>query len=568
MAQGPARHSVNPCPSTAPSRYTSTTTTASVPTRNRWVTASRCSWAVSTPRDTGAGGPPPRSDRPGVHRGPAPGATPTGLHATALSARKSPVLTEVDVGTLEIERLAELLDPPEADRIRQTAARAAELFAGRTIWNVNSTARGGGVAEMLQTLLAYARGTGVDARWLVIDGDPAFFGVTKRIHNRLHGVDGDGGPLDDSERADYERTLSRNCDGLLARVAPGDVVLLHDPQTAGLAPALRDHGAIVIWRCHVGIDNPNDLARDAWMFLSPYVDAAEVVVFSREQFAWDVVEPARRRIIAPSIDALAPKNQDLSVHTVDAILRAARVRTGGGFGGAPAFRRFDGSQGVVHRAAVVDEDRPLAPGERYVLQVSRWDTLKDPAGVIDGFARFVAPHDGVHLVYAGPAVDAVTDDPEGAGVLAAARAQREGLDPQVRERIHLAMLPMDDLEENAAIVNALQREAAVVVQKSLAEGFGLTVAEAMWKARPVVASRIGGIADQIADGTGVLIDDPRDLSSFGDAVRGLLDDPGSAERMGAAARERVRARFLGTHSLLEYAQVIEPLLPPREVRPS
>jgi trehalose synthase len=215
----------------------------------------------------------------------------------------------------------------------------------------------------------------------------------------------------------------------------------------------------------------------------------------------------------------------------------------------------------VHAAAQIDEDAPLGPDDRYVLQVSRWDVLKDPHGVIDGFARYVAPNTDAHLVYAGPAVAAVTDDPEGARVLADARAQREALDPAVRARVHLAMLPMDDLEENAAIVNALQREAAVVVQKSLAEGFGLTVAEAMWKARPVVASRIGGIADQIDDGVnGLLVDDPRDLAAFGAAVLRLLDDPEEAERVGAAAQERVRERFLGTHSLLEYTQIIEPLI--------
>src|SRR4051812_46994669 len=181
----------------------------------------------------------------------------------AHTARNRRVLTEVDVGTLEIERLIQLLDAPQAERIRETAVRARETFASRTIWNVNSTARGGGVAEMLQTLVAYARGTGVDARWLVIDGDPAFFTVTKRIHNRLHGAEGDGGPLGDQERAAYERTLENNCDALLARVAAGDVVILHDPQTAGLARALRDHGVIVIWRCHVGLDHPNDAAREA-----------------------------------------------------------------------------------------------------------------------------------------------------------------------------------------------------------------------------------------------------------------------------------------------------------------
>src|SRR4051794_9049335 len=147
--------------------------------------------------------------------------------------RNRRVLTEVDVGTLEIERLIELLDAPQAERVRETAVRAREMFRTRTIWNVNSTARGGGVAEMLQTLVAYARGTGVDARWLVIDGDPAFFTVTKRIHNRLHGAEGDGGPLGDEERTAYEHTLENNCDALLARVAAGDVVILHDPQTAG-----------------------------------------------------------------------------------------------------------------------------------------------------------------------------------------------------------------------------------------------------------------------------------------------------------------------------------------------
>src|SRR3954454_4840993 len=178
--------------------------------------------------------------------------------------RNRRVLTEVDVGTLEIERLIELLDPPQAERIRETAVRAREMFASRTIWNVNSTARGGGVAEMLQTLVAYARGTGVDARWLVIQGDPEFFRVTKRIHNLLHGSNGDGGHLGDPERVAYEHTLDENCAALLARVTPGDIVILHDPQTAGMVPKMREHGAIVIWRCHVGIDHPNELARAAW----------------------------------------------------------------------------------------------------------------------------------------------------------------------------------------------------------------------------------------------------------------------------------------------------------------
>jgi trehalose synthase len=470
------------------------------------------------------------------------------------------MLTEVNVGALDLERLTPFLAEDERETFLAAAVRARAELAGRSVWNVNSTASGGGVAELLATLLAYARGAGVDARWLVIEGDPEFFVVTKRIHNRLHGVPGDGGALGDRERAVYERTLERNCRRLIGLARDDDVAILHDPQTAGLIEPLRAAGLPVIWRCHVGIDEPNDYAREAWRFLQRYVEQADLVVFSRPQFAWDFVEPARRRIVTPTIDPLAPKNQELDPGAVDAILSVARLRDGPA-SAEPAFRRFDGSRALVQRAAQVDDDVQLRAGDRYVLQVSRWDALKDPIGVIDGFAEHVVPRSDVHLVYAGPSVDAVADDPEGADVLARAIRRRAELEPPVRERVHLAMLPMDDLEQNAAIVNALQRRAAVVVQKSLAEGFGLTVSEAMWKARPVVASRVGGIEDQIEDGmSGVLLDDPRDLAAFGKAVAGLCGDPVHAAEMGAAARERVRRRFLGTRSLLVYLDLIESLI--------
>src|SRR3954464_12144942 len=168
--------------------------------------------------------------------------------------------------------MIELLDPPQAQRIRETAGRARDLLAGRVVWNVNSTARGGGVAEMLQSLVAYARGAGVDARWVVIAGDDDFFRVTKRIHNNLHGAAGDGGPLGDAERAIYEATSARNAAALVGVVRPGDVVILHDPQTAGLVAPLLAHGAHVVWRAHIGLDLPNGLARAAWDFLRPYVE--------------------------------------------------------------------------------------------------------------------------------------------------------------------------------------------------------------------------------------------------------------------------------------------------------
>jgi trehalose synthase len=196
-----------------------------------------------------------------------------------------------------------------------------------------------------------------------------------------------------------------------------------------------------------------------------------------------------------------------------------------------------------------------------VLQVSRWDALKDPIGVIEGFAHHVPAATGAHLVYAAPAVDAVSDDPEGERVMREALAAREALPADARRHIHLAALPMDDLDENAIMVNALQRHARVIVQKSLAEGFGLTVAEAMWKARPVVASRIGGIQEQITDGeTGILLDDPRDLRAYGAAVTALLMDPERAEEIGRRAREHVRDRFISVRSLLDYFALIRRFL--------
>ena len=471
------------------------------------------------------------------------------------------VLTTVQLGSFSLERFESVLDGETYQQLMERAGQAREILDGRAVWHVNSTARGGGVAEMLQALLPYARGAGVDTDWVVIEGNPDFFGVTKRIHNRLHGAEGDGGPLGDAEHRVYEEALKPNADELVDMIRDGDVVVLHDPQTAGLVEPVKAAGARVIWRCHVGLDTPNEHAREAWRFLKPYVRDADAYVFSREAFVWEDLDRERGAIIAPTIDAFAPKNQELEPAVVASILARAELVHAPADEAAPCFTRMDGSTGRVNRRAELVEERPLEPGDRYVLQVSRWDSLKDPLGVIQGFADHVAPGTDAHLIYAGPAVEAVSDDPEGAQVLRDARELWESLDPQARSRVHLAMLPMDDLEENAVIVNALQRGASLVVQKSLAEGFGLTVAEAMWKGRPVVATRIGGIQDQIEDGeSGVLLDDAADLAEYGGAVLALLEDPERASRIGAAARERVRERFLGTNSLLEYLQLLEPLV--------
>ena len=192
-----------------------------------------------------------------------------------------------------------------------------------------------------------------------------------------------------------------------------------------------------------------------------------------------------------------------------------------------------------------------------VVQVSRWDRLKDPGGVLQAFAERIGPSTEAHLVLAGPSTAAVADDPEGPEVLAEVTSLTSRMPDALRERVHLFSLPMDDLEENAAIVNALQRRADVVVQKSVAEGFGLTVAEAMWKARPVVASAVGGIQDQIVDGESGVLVEPDDLDGFADAVAGLLEDPARAEWMGHNARERVRGAFLGARHLEQYVDLFE-----------
>lgn len=482
--------------------------------------------------------------------------------ATPTVADTQPSLAEVGVSSLSLSRFQSVLAADAFGDVCAGMRRGRVLLSDRTVWNVSSTAHGGGVAEMLVSLLGYARGASIDTRWMVIGGNQRFFALTKRIHNRLHGFIGDGGPLGELERRDYEATLAPNAQALCTLIAPGDVVILHDPQTAGLIEPLRALGVPVVWRCHVGVDTPNDLVRGAWRFLEPYVLRADAVVFSRSAFAWDEVAETRREIITPTIDAFSPKNQAMDEPTVEAILGAAGLRHGNNPTDARAeFVRMDGGHDVVHRRARTIEEQALRPGDAYVLQVSRWDALKDPYGVIAGFAEHIAPATDAHLVYAGPAVDAVSDDPEGATVLDHAHTQWMSLPGHLQARIHLALLPMEDPEENGAIVNALQRGADVVVQKSVAEGFGLTVAEAMWKARPVVASRLGGIQDQIEHRrSGVLLDDPHDLAAFGTAVNGLLHDRPAAAAMGRAARERVRAHFLATRSLLAYVDLVSRLL--------
>ena len=262
-------------------------------------------------------------------------------------------LHDVPISPVAPERMMAVLQPEQALEFETTISRGQALLGSRVIWNVSSTARGGGVAEMLASLLAYTRGAGLDARWVVIEGSTDFFRVTKRIHNMLHGSPGDGVGLGDEDDAIYRDTSTRNARELVELVRPGDVVLLHDPQTAGLIEPVRAVGAHAVWRCHVGVDDPNGLAQAAWEFLRPHVLAADAVVFSREAYVWEGLDPARVRVIPPSIDAFSAKNQD----------------NGGGRGlvdpssGGARGRNPAGTAGV-HAGATVRQGGSIARAER------------------------------------------------------------------------------------------------------------------------------------------------------------------------------------------------------------
>ena len=465
---------------------------------------------------------------------------------------------QVQIPSQPLERFRGLMGE-EFPAFEAVAAQARQEFEGRAIWHVNSTARGGGVAEILHSLLPYVRGAGVDTRWVVLHEDPEFFALTKRIHNHLHDDPGDGRELGGEERALYEDTL-RASDIQLARlIQPGDVVYLHDPQTAGLVPAMRERGVKTIWRCHIGVDEPGVLAHGAWDFLRPYVEPADAYVFSREQYIWEGLSKEKAWLMPPAIDPFAPKNQDLDRDSVGAILRAIGLSDGAP-PSAPVFTRGDGTPGRVERPAELLQEEPVPDGAKLVVQVSRWDRLKDPRGLLECFARHI-DDPGMHLALVGPVTWAVSDDPEGAAVYGDVAESWRRLPDDVRRRIHLASLPMDDLDENAAMVNAIQRRADAIVQKSLAEGFGLTVAEAMWKAKPVIASGVGGIQDQIVDGeSGVLVDDPSDLEAFAAAIKRVLADPAEAERLGAGAQQRVKDHFLAIGRLREYVALLASLI--------
>ena len=472
-----------------------------------------------------------------------------------------PAMQDVAITPLPIDWLGAVIGPDRLTAVRRSLGRLRRFLGDRTVWTVNSTAAGGGVAEMLPRVLGYQWAAGIRAPWMVTGGDDAFFALTKRLHHCLHGSPGDGGPLGEGEHQHYCDVLAANAETLLGRVRPGDIAVLHDPQVAALAGPLRAAGLTTIWRCHIGADVHNEHTQAAWNFLRPYLEPVDAFVFSRPGYVPFASYNGRVRIFPPTIDPLSPKNQPLAPHEVIGI--ASRIGLVDAGDATPGAAAQSAAVGRVRRMAdITRTGAPIPAGSPLVVQVSRWDPLKDPIGVMEAFVRLDLDRHDCHLALVGPDVSGVTDDPEGQAVLAGCVAAWEALPPRERARIHLVSLPMDDPVENALMVNAIQRHAAIVVQKSLAEGFGLTVTEAMWKARPVVASAVGGIRDQIDDRVhGHLLHDPTDRDRLAAVLTGLLDAPRTVTRsLGQRAKARAGAEFLDDRQLLDWAALLDVVL--------
>jgi trehalose synthase len=368
----------------------------------------------------------------------------------------------------------------------------AGKLSGKVIQNINSTYAGGGVAEILSRMLPLLNQLGVDARWSVIKGDEGFFQVTKKIHNALHGR---GGPLSTKEISLFKETSQKNIEEINLN---GDILFVHDPQPIALVEKKKEIGKKWVWRCHVDVSQPIE---PVWDFLEPWVNQYDAAVFSAPAFSRPL--PIRQFLISPSIDPLSDKNRELPYDTIEDVLSKYGV----------------------------PNDKPM------IVQISRFDYLKDPVGVITAF-KLVKRSIDCRLVLAG---GTATDDPESNMVLAEVK-EKAGNDPD----IHILLIPPgSDLE-----INALQRAATVVLQKSLKEGFGLTVSEALWKAKPVVASAVGGIPLQVKNKSTGLLSHGIEGTAF--AIRQILTNPEYAKWLGENGKEHVRHNFLITRHLKEY----------------
>ena len=370
--------------------------------------------------------------------------------------------------------------------------RLAEGLGSLRFVHINSTQTGGGVAEILHRAVPLLNQLGLETTWEVIEGDPLFFEATKSMHNGLQGFKVDLTPDLWEHYLEVNRTNARKF------TWEADFVLIHDPQPAYLINELHDRAQRWVWRCHVDVSRPHF---PVWRLLRDIVGEYDASVFSMPQFSQNLPHP--QYIIHPSIDPLSDKNRELTEEEINSVL---------------------------HRLGI-ERDKPI------IIQVSRFDSFKDPLGVIQAF-RMVRRHAACQLILAG---GEATDDPEGPRILAEVQEAAEG-EPD----IHILMLPPDAHYE----INALQRAADIILQKSTREGFGLTVTEAMWKGKPVIGGAVGGIVLQLQDyQTGFLVHSPEGCAF---RIRYLLHRPEMAKRMGELAKEFARNHLLITRHLRDY----------------
>ncbi len=408
------------------------------------------------------------------------------MHAVPIAAKK------------KLADYAEVIGAERYEQLR-TLAKAAK---GRSMLHINATAYGGGVAEILQNLVPLLRDAGVDAHWAVLDAPPAFYDITKKIHNALQGMKLD---LSETEKKLFLDVARENAQQL----TESDVVLAHDPQAVALRHFAKDpNRAGWVWRCHIDLTTAH---QPVWSFLKPFVEEHDASIWTMPQF----VRPDLKQkvlIQAPTIDPFSEKNRDMPIDEAREIVRKFKV----------------------------DPARPI------LLQVSRFDPWKDPLGVIDAYRLVKKEVPNVQLVMIGSLAD---DDPEGQEYLDKTR-KRAGDDPDV----HL-FTNLDGVKDQE--VNAFQRAATVVVQKSLREGFGLVVAEALWKGVPVVAGKVGGIVIQIQDGvSGYLVSSPEECAA---RCLDLLRDTALRKRMAQSGREHVREKFLITRDLRDQLELVTTL---------
>lgn len=380
----------------------------------------------------------------------------------------------------------------------------AEHLRGRDVQNINSTAVGGGVAEILTRMIPLLKQLGIEARWDVIKGNEKFFAITKKFHNGLHGVPVE---IDDEE---FDLFLEVNRENA-REIAFGDVVFVHDPQPVALVEKRGEIGKNWIWRCHIDFSKPD---MRIWKFLEHYVNLYDAAVFSAPAFARKL--DINQVLISPSIDPLSDKNKELPEEVVDSI-----------------FQRFG-----------IDQSRPV------VTQISRFDYLKDPVGVIKAY-KIAKKRVDVQLVLAGG--DA-TDDPEGPMVMQQVLEEAD----KDKDIFVLFLPPASDIE-----VNALQRGSTAVLQKSLKEGFGLTVAEALWKSKPVIAGAVGGIPLQIAHKySGILT---HSIEGTAHWIKQLVNEPEYARKLGVNGREHIKNNFLITRHIKDYLLLFSSLFNPGDI---